>query len=328
MISVIVPIYNAIRFLERSLDAVLKSTFQDFELVLVDDGSTDGSSEICERYAQKHTNIQLVRHPQNAGLSAARNTGMKNAKGEYIIFMDSDDIVHPQLLQLLYDAISSGHYDFSMAWAHIVGEDAEFLSAACQEQIKNPPLKILNQADMMAGLWGSSSADFQYQATWNKLFKRELIEGLTFDDIATEDTEWQTRVFLRSSKGILVQKELYFWIQHQSSLSHSGVTMKYVDCMNTYKKCLDHLPSDSIYRSWCLEKLYKVIVRTKYFTRNTELANYSLNIEKNIYHTTIDEFKSSNIRWFKKYGLLLLYRFPWLYGLLTRVAEMMAHHKL
>ena len=327
MISVIVPIYNAERFLERSLDAVLKSTFQDFELVLVDDGSTDSSGEICERYAHGHENIRVVHHPQNAGLSAARNTGMENTRGEYIIFMDSDDIVHPQMLQFLYEAITSDNYDFSMVLARIAGEDAEFLSAACRERIEKPSLRVLNQSDLMAGLWGSSGADFQYQATWNKLFKRELIEGLTFYDIATEDTEWQTRVFLRTTKAILVQKELYFWIQHPSSLSHSGVTMKYVDCMNTYKKSLDLIPSDSIYRSWCLEKLYKVIVRIKYHTRNSPLADHASAIEKKIYQDTIAEFKGTRIKWSKKYGLLLFYHAPWLYGLFAKVAAMMARLK-
>lgn len=101
-ISVIVPIYNVEEYLEECLDSVVAQTFSDWEMILVDDGSTDGSGEIAEKYAQKYDNIFVI-HQANEGLSAARNTGLNVAKGEYVYFLDSDDYILDSTLQIVYE---------------------------------------------------------------------------------------------------------------------------------------------------------------------------------------------------------------------------------
>ena len=103
-ISVIIPVYNVEEYLPVCLDSVLAQTFSDFEAVCVNDGSPDNSAAILEKYAKKDARIKVVSRP-NGGLSAARNTGLENACGEYIYFLDSDDYIHPQLLEILYKKI-------------------------------------------------------------------------------------------------------------------------------------------------------------------------------------------------------------------------------
>ncbi|MBQ7815737.1 MAG: glycosyltransferase, partial [Oscillospiraceae bacterium] len=101
MISVIVPVYNTEKFLDKCIESISKQTFDDFEIILVDDGSTDKSGQICDTWAHKDNRVKVI-HKQNAGVSAARNNGIAAAKGEYIAFVDSDDTVSPDYLRLLH----------------------------------------------------------------------------------------------------------------------------------------------------------------------------------------------------------------------------------
>ena len=106
IISVIVPVYNAEKYLGRCIDSVLNQTFKEFELILVDDGSKDSSGNICEKYAERDQRIKVI-HQENQGQAAARNRGVFNAIGEWIMFVDADDMIHRQMLEYLYRAVDS-----------------------------------------------------------------------------------------------------------------------------------------------------------------------------------------------------------------------------
>ena len=103
-VSVIVPIYNSASYLEESIGSIIAQTFSDWEMILVDDGSNDGSGDIALKYAEKDTRVRYF-HKENSGVSASRNYGLDKAAGKYVMFLDSDDICHPQILELLYGAI-------------------------------------------------------------------------------------------------------------------------------------------------------------------------------------------------------------------------------
>ena len=113
MISVIVPIYNVEEYLPACIESILNQTYKDLEILLIDDGSTDNSGRICDKYAQCD-NRCIVIHQLNSGEAEARNTGLDHANGEYISFIDGDDYIHPQMLEILYEALQKGDYDFSM----------------------------------------------------------------------------------------------------------------------------------------------------------------------------------------------------------------------
>lgn len=97
LFSIIIPVYNAEKTIDRCIQSVLKQDFSDFEIIVINDGSTDNSGMLCEQYAKKYNNV-FIKHKKNMGLSAARNDGMKYAKGKYIIFLDSDDYWQPNIL--------------------------------------------------------------------------------------------------------------------------------------------------------------------------------------------------------------------------------------
>lgn len=113
LISVIVPIFNVEAYLRPCIESILASTYTTLQIILVNDGSTDHSGEICDEYTRKDTRIEVI-HQKNAGLSPARNSGMKAAKGKYISFIDGDDYIHPQMYEVLLEALQEGNYSFSM----------------------------------------------------------------------------------------------------------------------------------------------------------------------------------------------------------------------
>lgn len=118
LISIIVPVYNVALYLEDCLDSILKQSFKDYEVICVNDASTDNSGEILQEYAKRHSQIKVITHSKNRGLSAARNTGIANAKGKYIWFVDSDDMIMPNALTELYQVAENGQVDiiyFDMA---------------------------------------------------------------------------------------------------------------------------------------------------------------------------------------------------------------------
>ena len=126
LISVVVPVYNVEKYLRECLDSILAQTYQNIEVILVDDGSKDSSGVICDEYAQRHENFRVV-HKENAGLGMARNTGLEYVKGEYVTFLDSDDWLEPDMIQQLYNGIVSQNVDVCKAGFRRVTNEKEVL---------------------------------------------------------------------------------------------------------------------------------------------------------------------------------------------------------
>ena len=197
MISVIVPIYNVEEYLPACIESILNQTYRDLEILLIDDGSTDNSGKICDEYAEKDKRC-IVIHQQNKGLSGARNTGLDNAKGEYISFIDGDDYIHPQMLEILYEALLKGDYDFSMAL---------YKEVYAKEQIQLISSYSFNEIcrdQLMYGLYNSSNKNNTYRemnfhAVWNKLYRRELINNTYFTSLSAEDTVFNTSIYLNNT---------------------------------------------------------------------------------------------------------------------------------
>jgi glycosyltransferase involved in cell wall biosynthesis len=167
IISIIVPFYNAEKYLDRCIRSILSQTYKDYEIVLVNDGSSDGSLRICQEYANENNNISLVSQ-DNSGVSAARNRGLSVAKGEYVMFVDSDDYMLPQMCEIMVDAVEE----------------------------KNADLVVCGTTETWGGVWApnrdvdysslaSFKSDFIEHLTsellsppWNKIYRRELIKDV------------------------------------------------------------------------------------------------------------------------------------------------------
>lgn len=130
MISVIVPVYNTKGYLERCVNSLLMQTYQDMEIILVDDGSTDGSGEICDRFAEREERVRVF-HKENGGSSSARNLGLDNARGDYIGFVDSDDYVDADMYERLYDAVREYRVNAAQTGRDEVAADGSILPDIC-----------------------------------------------------------------------------------------------------------------------------------------------------------------------------------------------------
>jgi glycosyltransferase involved in cell wall biosynthesis len=207
-VSVIIPVHNAAPWLERCLDSLSAQTLRDYEVLLVDDASTDASPRIAERYCVNFPDIfRYVRRNARKGPGPARNTGLTHARGEYIGFVDSDDTVRPEMFATLYDAARGGQADIVMC-----GYDEKY---GAKETRHTPPAMTRDEL-LQDRLW--------QPCPWNKLFRRAVIEryGLRFPETYFGDDMAFIAKFLFHTAAItIVPEPLYMYWKRDGSLSFS-----------------------------------------------------------------------------------------------------------
>ena len=166
-VSVIVPIYNVEKYLNRCIDSILNQTFTDFELILVDDGSPDRSGKICDEYAEKDDRVKVI-HKQNGGVSAARNTGIDEAVGEYIMFVDSDDYIDSMMLQVMFSEKSE---DVILSGLKYVDMDGNLI-----KEYKENEFSAIGQNLFIEEYYIDMNKKCILNGPYNKLFKRSIIK--------------------------------------------------------------------------------------------------------------------------------------------------------
>ncbi len=196
-LSVIVPVYNAEKTLSRCVDSILSQTYHDFTLILVDDGSQDGSGKICDGYAEKDSRIKVI-HKENGGVSSARNAGLAISAGEYITFLDADDTVPNDYLSCLYDCITANRADIAVCDVAFIRNGTEAMRFSCSEPIisgKTALEKLLSRKEINSGPCA-------------KLFRAELIGEERFPPMrAYEDMIFNLKVFCKAKKVVSCHTE-------------------------------------------------------------------------------------------------------------------------
>lgn len=222
-ISVIIPIYNVEEYLEKCLNSVINQTYKNLEIILIDDGSTDKSGEICDKYAKKDKRI-IVIHKENSGVADARNRGLKIATGEYFGFVDSDDYIELDMFETLYNLQEKNNADISIvSFYEIYNEKIISVrdSGKFTEYTKTGALKeLLMDRDIQSYVW-------------NKLFKRELFEGIEFPTNKNyEDIAIMLLIFEKAEKTVLLQEPKYYYQRRDNSITG-------IKNYKTYKDKLD-----------------------------------------------------------------------------------------
>ena len=201
-VSVIVPVYNVAAYLPQCLDSILAQTLQETEIIVVDDGSTDNSPKICDEYAAKDERIQVI-HQKNTGLSGARNTGMAEACGKYIAFVDSDDWIEPTMLTKLYEAAEKDKSDVAVCHINLCEPDKKIKPKNYWPYAKDCVLKPKQfyKYFLIAPCWAC-----------NKIYRRDFLQKkkITFiEGILYEDVPFFTEVFLQLEQVSFVADYLY-----------------------------------------------------------------------------------------------------------------------
>lgn len=283
-ISVVVPVYNVEKYLKRCIESILLQTYKDYEIILVNDGSTDKSGEICNNYVEKYSNIRVI-NKSNKGLSDTRNVGIRYSRGEYIFFLDSDDYIVPNCLEVLYRNMVNNNAELSCGSFGFFDDNVELLLL----QEENSYVRVdsgINACIML--LYGKR----YYTSSCNILIKKDIAEKNLFPVGKYHEDEMTTfRYFLDASKVVITSLITYYYYQREGSIMHTFgqpvidemlVADYYLSyCKNKGKNIL----SAAKCRKYCLYKdiidNYPVIKEKKpemYRKINSFLKGYAINI--------------------------------------------------
>lgn len=228
-ISVIVPVYNVLPLVSGCLDSLRTQTWKDFECVCVDDGSTDGSGAFLDNYVKQDKRFSVI-HQKNGGLSAARNTGLKHIKGDYVFFLDGDDYLHPQTLEMLSAFITQQAADvmvFSLVNTGKAYADTTFPKLNAQDyapkEIKDPLATFMKKRTIRTG-------------APLKLYKKSAIKGLNFYTMHYEDVVFAFQLFARSPRVFMTKAPLYYYYANPESIMRSSFDEKK---LNSYLKLFE-----------------------------------------------------------------------------------------
>lgn len=321
LVSIIVTVYNIEHYLPHCLNSISNQTYKELDIVLVDDGSTDSSGMICDDFALNDSRCHVV-HQTNQGACMARNVGKKEAKGNYLYFMDGDDYMHYDAIRVMYEAINSGSKEYDVA---IIGHkrtdnfDEDTMAAGENSSY------LLDGHNMMSYLMGGIDEMELAGYCWNKLYRKSAVESLSFRQfVPMEDFDFNLRVFLNLQQAIIIPRILYYYVQRPTSLVHSPkkswlVWSRITELLyQNYQELNNAQKLD--YGSMLIGKLYFIMLFYKDTTwktdRESEVFTYCNTIEK----STLRAFlMSKKISFVKKIYRLLLLHSPWL----TR--QMMQH---
>ena len=211
MISVIVPVYNIERYVERCINSIVNQSYTGFEIIIVDDGSTDDSGSICDRLSETDSRIQVI-HQENKGLSAARNRGMREARGEYICFVDGDDAVSASFLDLLYGNLIRGYSDIASCARIDVYEDT-FPADLAEHEYEVTTLSREKAFECLI------KNQVFYLTVWGKVYKREVIGDILFKEGKLHEDEFFTwRVLQNCDQVSVVSAPLYYYNHREGSI--------------------------------------------------------------------------------------------------------------
>lgn len=263
MISVIIPIYKVEKYLPECLDSIINQTYQNLEIILVNDASPDGCGEICDRYAAKDQRIKVIHKGKNEGQAAARNTGMDMAAGEYLFFVDSDDWLSRDALEKLYDGLQRYQTDCCVGACVTMLEDESGKMKACGSDHKGEKCETAKKAMEHVLLAGS--------AAWNRLCKKEMFENLRFPLGRINDDEcFILRAYERMESIVFLDCETYFYRKRANSITTSAFSVKMVDCLYNSRENLEFVTDKApelilaaefkYYKTllWCYVNLFKL----------------------------------------------------------------------
>lgn len=305
IITIIVPVYNVKKYLEKCVNSIINQTYSDLEIFLIDDGSTDGSGELCDYFSQKDRRIKVI-HKSNGGLSSARNAAIDVMSGKYVTFVDSDDYVDEKYIEKLYGLVKKFDAQISVCGEKRFTQDEKgdvIFRDSPYVKLKNE--KVLNTEEGIETILKQHYFD---ASAWGKLYLSSLFldvrypEGKNHEDIGTT-----YKLFMRASNIAFISDPLYFYMQRPESILHSFnnvktlwdgiemVEMQYKGVINVYPK----LETAAIVRCF---SMYCRCFKFGKLAKNSEIEEYSWKKITTIRRTIIN---SKNTRKKARYAAIL-----------------------
>ncbi len=322
LISVIVPVYKVEAYLPSCIESLLAQTYENLEIILVDDGSPDSCGEICDAYAKKDARIKVI-HKENGGVSSARNAGLEIASGEYVGFIDSDDRAKPEMYEILCSVIENSGADIVTSKYTVVRE-GEAPSDSAPEELSEVLSFDRRQATENLLALRHFTPD-----VWNKLFRAEILKDLRFDtEIAlAEDYLFTASAILRADKVCSIKNKLYLYTVRSDSALHQ-TTFREKSALGSYSACVkvieavkatDFYSSLKKYTDYSMISCNINILRSARYDRKA-LKKYSPFVRKNL-RGAINKASLSTLAPSMKIAALISLVSPRLYILLLKIKK-------
>lgn len=234
LISIIVPVYNVEKYVKKCIESIIEQTYKNLEIILIDDGSTDESGKICDEFNNKDKRIKVI-HKQNGGLSDARNVGIDNANGEYVSFIDSDDYVNDDYIELLFDTVKQYDADMSIA-SHRVIYEKNIIDRSTGENFCTEPKEILEMLLYDNGIDTSA---------WGKLYKKSLFNEIRFPKGRLfEDSATTYKLIDKSKKIAVCSKPIYNYVIRNNSISNENFSEKKLDLIVSTEEMTNYIKNN------------------------------------------------------------------------------------
>lgn len=237
LVSIVVPAYNVAAYLEECIQSLLKQTYKNIEIIIVDDGSTDKTGEICDSFSC--SNVQVI-HKENGGLSSARNAGIRRAAGEYIAFVDSDDYVASEYVQTMLELIEENNGDIAVCGfvrtgkrlGEMIQETAEETKNSSEETTDNLTW-VLSGKEALNQLY--SPKRLYYVVSWNKLYRTSMFADIAFPEgMLHEDEAVIHKLYHAAKKVVFTRKPLYYYYMSDSSIMRGTYKVERMGILYTY----------------------------------------------------------------------------------------------
>lgn len=311
-VSMIVPVYQVEKYIVQCIESVLNQTFQDFELILVDDGSKDQSGTICDSYAAKDDRVVVI-HTENKGAAAARNTGLDHASGRYIMFLDGDDYLAENMIARLYEVIEHSEYDVVVCdFLNLLPDEKDNFIVQLQE-------KTVSGREVLECLKNGKNYGV-WTIVWNKIYKRKVVENLRFPaGKYFEDEFFSDQLYLNSNQIHVIPDVLCYHRVLASSTMNTQRTENYLDLLDALQERIE------IYLKYgySQDETYKVLIYLlEPFTRCVRAKFSGMNKQRleetrKFIKITSKKLMSGNLSFMKKSSLIMIGLFP---DLMYRVA--------
>lgn len=217
LVSIIVPVYNAEKYLEKCLDSIVNQTYKILDIILVDDGSTDNSGAICEKYQENDKRVRVI-HKKNGGNGDARNTGLKHAKGKWIAWVDNDDMIHARQIELLLTIAEAKNADIVVGGYRAI-ENTELPEDKIISENTEEKAEVLSDKHLYDDEF-IKKRSMILTTPWSKIYKRELYEGIQYPGRSRHDDTWTTwKIYEKAKKVVFIDEPLYYWRNNPDSFS-------------------------------------------------------------------------------------------------------------
>lgn len=253
LISIIVPIYNVEKYLDKCIESIIEQTYNNLEIILVDDGSPDNCAEICDEYAEKDSRIVVI-HKDNGGVSSARNTGLKVAKGSYIGFVDPDDYITDEMYERMLTTAKLCNADIVLCDYAFFGENGDIYKDSIKGQGTGRS-EYIDQYQSQLLYFNEVSMRTSLVVMWNKLFKKDIISDIIFPSGKIHEDEAVTFSLLYKAKKIIYLREnLYYYLDRRGSIMDTDIKKNRFNIFDAYIKRL------VFYEEYNEKELYKKVI--------------------------------------------------------------------